>query len=203
MNQTLTSNTLSSVVQMLRPAFTLFIVLSLVTGLAYPLLVTGIAQSVFPDQANGSLIKRDGQPVGSRLIGQSFTDPKYFWGRPSATSPMSHNASASGGSNLGTLNPSLVEAVQPRIEALRTADPGNTASVPVDLVTASGSGLDPYISRAAADYQAGRIARTRNIPEAQVRTLIERHTVGVWLGFLGEPRVNVLELNLDLDSASH
>jgi K+-transporting ATPase ATPase C chain len=185
---------------LLRPAITLFIVLSLVTGLVYPLLVTGVAQVAFSDQANGSLILRDGKPVGSHLIGQPFSDPKHFWGRLSATSPMSYNASSSGGSNLGPMNPALVDAANARIEALRAADPGNTVPVPVDLVTASGSGLDPYISRAAADYQVMRVARARGIPETQVRALVERHTQGVWLGFLGEPRVNVLELNLALDA---
>jgi potassium-transporting ATPase KdpC subunit len=185
---------------LLRPALTLFVVISLLTGLAYPLLVTGIAQVAFNDAANGSLITRDGKVVGSRLIGQSFSQPKYFWGRPSATGPMSHNAGASGGSNLGPLNPALTHAVKGRIEALRAADPGNTAPVPVDLVTTSASGLDPHISRAAADYQTRRVARERGLPQADVRALIEAHTEGRWLGFLGEPRVNVLLLNLALDA---
>jgi K+-transporting ATPase ATPase C chain len=184
----------------LRPALVLFVILSLLTGLAYPLLVTGVAQLAFPDAANGSLMVRNGQVVGSRLIGQSFADPKYFWSRPSATGPMADNASASGGSNLGPLNPALVDAVKGRIDALRAADPGNTAPVPVDLVTTSASGLDPHISRAAADYQAARVARVRGVPVAQVQGLIEHSTQGVWLGFLGEPRVNVLELNLALDA---
>lgn len=185
---------------LLRPALTLFVLLSAVTGLLYPLAVTGIAQVAFPGAANGSLVVRDGQVVGSALIGQSFTDPKHFWGRPSATGPMSHNAGASSGSNLGPLNPALAEAVKARVEALRTADPGNTAPVPVDLVTASASGLDPHISRAAADYQIARVARTRGVPEAELRRLVAQHAEGVWLGFIGEPRVNVLALNLALDA---
>ena len=202
MNPSIVPSTTSPVESMLRPALTLFVVLSLVTGIAYPLLVTGIAQTAFSDQANGSLVLREGQPVGSHLIGQTFVDTKHFWGRLSATSPMSYNASSSGGSNLGPMNPALVDAAKARIEALRSADAGNTAPVPVDLVTASASGLDPHISRAAADYQVMRVANARGIPEARVRTLVEHHTEGVWLGFLGEPRVNVLELNLALDTAS-
>jgi len=187
---------------LLRPALTLFIVLSLITGLAYPLLVTGIAQTAFPGAANGSLIEQGGKVIGSRLIGQPFSDPKHFWSRPSATGPMAYNASVSSGSNLGPLNPALAEAVKARIEALRAADPGNTTPVPVDLITASGSGLDPHISRAAADYQAARVAKARGLPEAQVRALIDRHTEGAWLGFIGEARVNVLALNLALDTAA-
>lgn len=187
---------------LLRPALTLFVVLSLITGLAYPLLVTGIAQTAFADAANGSLIEQDGQVIGSRLIGQPFSDPKHFWSRPSATGPMAYNASVSSGSNLGPLNPALADAVKARIEALRAADPGNTAPVPVDLITASGSGLDPHISRAAADYQAARVAKARGLPEAQVRALIDQHTQGAWLGFIGEARVNVLALNLALDIAA-
>ena len=185
---------------MLRPALTLFLLLSLVTGLAYPLLVTGAAQAAFPHPANGSLVVVDGQAVGSALIGQAFSDPKHFWGRPSATGPMGHNAGASSGSNLGARNPALVAAVQARVEALRAADPGNTAVVPVDLVTASASGLDPHISRAAADYQLARVARVRGLPEADVRKLVDANTEGQWLGFLGEARVNVLLLNLALDA---
>jgi K+-transporting ATPase ATPase C chain len=203
MSQIIAPTTMSPREGVVRPALTLFIVLSVVTGLAYPLLVTTIAQSAFPDQANGSLLLRDGKPVGSRLIGQAFSDPGHFWGRPSATAPMSHNASASAGSNLGPMNASLTDAVQARIEALRASDPGNTAPVPADLVTASASGLDPHISRAGADYQVTRVTRVRGIPEDQVRALVEQHTEGVWLGFLGEPRVNVLELNLALDVAPH
>jgi potassium-transporting ATPase KdpC subunit len=184
----------------LRPALVLFVLLSALTGLLYPLAVTGAAKVVFPDQAAGSLIERDGQVVGSRLIGQNFSDPKHFWGRPSATTPMAYNAAASGGSNQGPLNPALVEAVKGRVEALRAADPGNTAPVPVDLVTTSASGLDPDISPAAAAYQAGRVARVRGLPVAQVDALIARHTEAPFGGFLGEPRVNVLALNLALDA---
>ena len=184
----------------LRPALVLFLLLSVVTGLAYPLLVTGLAQVLFPAQANGSLIVVDGKTVGSALIGQSFSAPGYFWGRPSATGPMSHNAGASSGSNLGARNPALAEAVKGRIEALRAADPGNTAPVPVDLVTASGSGLDPHISRAAADYQLARVAKARGLTTTQVQALVDAHSEGKLLGFLGEPRVNVLQLNLALDA---
>jgi K+-transporting ATPase ATPase C chain len=184
----------------LRPALVLFVLLSALTGLLYPLAVTGAAKVVFPDRAAGSLIERDGQVVGSRLIGQNFSDPKHFWGRPSATTPMAYNAAASGGSNQGPLNPALVEAVKGRVEALRAADPGNTAPVPVDLVTTSASGLDPDISPAAAAYQAGRVARVRGLPVAQVDALIARHTEAPFGGFLGEPRVNVLALNLALDA---
>jgi K+-transporting ATPase ATPase C chain len=191
----------SSIRTVIRPALVLFVLLSALTGIAYPLVVTGIAQAAFPQQAAGSLVLRHGKPVGSLLIGQTFSDPKYFWGRPSATSPYPNNASASGGSNLGPLNPALADAVKGRIEALGAADPGNTAAVPVDLVTASGSGLDPHISIAAAQYQAARVARERKLPLAQVQQLIDRHAEGRLLGLLGEPRVNVLQLNLALDAA--
>ena len=183
-----------------RPALVCFAFLTALTGIAYPLVVTGIAQSAFPAQAGGSLIVRDGRTVGSALIGQNFSDPKYFWGRPSATAPTPNNASASGGSNLGPLNPALAEAVKSRIESLRTADPGNTAVVPVDLVTASASGLDPHTSVSAAMYQAARVARLRQLPLAQVQQLIAQHAEGRLLGLLGEPRVNVLQLNLALDA---
>jgi len=184
---------------LIRPAVTLFILLSLVTGLLYPLLVTGVSQALFPAQATGSLIERDGKLIGSRLIGQNFTDPKYFWGRPSATSPYPNNAAASGGSNLGPLNPALKAAVESRIKAVRTADPGNAALVPVDLVTASASGLDPHISPAAADYQMGRVARARGLAAETVRAVVAQHTEHRQWGLFGEPRVNVLELNLALD----
>ena len=185
---------------LLRPALTLFAALSLITGLLYPLLVTGVAQTAFPHQANGSLITQGGKTVGSELIGQSFTEPGHFWGRPSTTAPMPYNASASGGSNLGPTNPALADAVKARIEALRAADPGNTRPVPVDLVTASASGLDPQISPAAADYQAARVAKARGLPLAQVQALVQQHTESPWLGLLGEPRVNVLALNLALEA---
>jgi len=184
---------------LIRPAVTLFILLSVITGLIYPLLVTGIGQALFPQQAAGSLIERDGKLVGSRLIGQNFTDPKYFWGRPSATSPYPYNAAASGGSNLGPLNPALKEAVKSRVKALRIADPGNAAPVPVDLVTASASGLDPHISPAAAEYQVTRVARARGLAPETVRNLVTQQTENRQWGIFGEPRVNVLELNLALD----
>jgi len=184
----------------LRPALVLFLLLTVLTGFLYPLLVTGLARLLFPQQAAGSILMRDGRAVGSRLIGQSFSAPGYFWGRPSATTPQPYNGTASGGSNLGPLNPALPDAVKPRIAALRAADPGNEAPVPVDLVTASGSGLDPEISVAAADYQAARIARARGLAPERVRALIAQHSEGRLLGVLGEPRVNVLELNLALDA---
>jgi K+-transporting ATPase ATPase C chain len=197
----MTSAPVSANAAVIRPALVLFVLLSALTGLAYPLLVTGIGQAVFPAQANGSLVERDGKVVGSALIGQGYTDPKYFWGRPSATGPMANNAAASGGSNLGPLNPALADAVKGRIAALRTADPGNAAPVPIDLVTASGSGLDPHISVAAAQFQAARVAKARGLPLPLVGQLIDQHTEGRLLGFIGEPRVNVLRLNLALDAA--
>ncbi len=183
-----------------RPALVTFAALTALTGIAYPLVVTGIGQALVADRAAGSLIVRDGKPVGSTLIGQNFSDPKYVWGRPSATNPMPYNASSSGGSNQGPLNPALTDAVKRRIKALRTADPGNTAPVPVDLVTASGSGLDPHVSVAGALYQAARVAKARNLQLAQVQQLIEKHTERQLFGFLGEPRVNVLQLNLAIDA---
>ena len=185
---------------LIRPAVVLFVLLSIITGLIYPLLVTGIGQALFPQQAAGSLIERDGKLIGSRLIGQNFTDPQYFWGRPSATAPQPYNAAASGGSNLGPLNPVLKDAVESRVKALRTADPGNTQPVPIDLVTASASGLDPHISPAAADYQIARVARARGLAPEAVRNLVVQHTEARQWGVFGEPRVNVLELNLALDA---
>jgi potassium-transporting ATPase KdpC subunit len=182
-----------------RPAIVLFLLLTLLTGIVYPLVVTGLATALFPQQAAGSLMVKNGTAVGSRLIGQSFTDPKYFWGRPSATTPQPYNGLASNGSNLGPLNPALAAAIKPRIAALRAADPGNTAPVPVDLVTASGSGLDPEISLAAAEYQLPRIARVRGLAPRQLQALLASHTRFRLLGLIGEPRVNVLELNLALD----
>lgn len=186
----------------LRAALLLFLLLSAVTGLLYPLLVTGAAQALFPRQANGSLIERGGHPVGSALIGQAFTEPRYFWGRPSATAPAPYNAAASGGSNLGPTSGPLKDAVRERVAALRAADPGNTAPVPVDLVTASGSGLDPHISLAAALYQAPRVARARGLAPGAVAALVEGQAQRPLIPGLGEPRVNVLELNLALDAAA-
>lgn len=183
----------------IRPAVSVFVLLTGLTGIVYPLLTTGLGQAFFPEQVNGSLIEIDGKTLGSSLIGQEFTDPKYVWGRLSATGPAPYNAAASSGSNLGPLNPALKTAVEGRIAALREADPENTASVPVDLVTASGSGLDPHISPAAAHYQAARIARIRQWPQPQVDALIAEHTEGRQWGLFGEPRVNVLQLNLALD----
>ncbi len=185
----------------LRSALMVFFILTIVTGVAYPLAVTGIAQLLFPHQANGSLIYKDGKPIGSTLVGQPFDDPKYFWGRPSATAPFPYNASASSGSNLGPTNPVLIETVKTRVAALKAADPRNDAPVPVDLVTASGSGLDPHISPAAAEYQVRRVTRARGAEEAFVRTLVSQHTEGRQMGMLGERRVNVLALNLALDAS--
>lgn len=183
----------------LKPACVMLAIFTVLTGMVYPAAVTGLAQALFPGQANGSLIRdRDGRLQGSRLIGQPYSDPGLFWGRPSATAPYPYNAGASGGSNQGPLNPALKDAVQARIQALREADPGNTAPVPVDLVTASASGLDPQISPAAAEYQVGRVARARHLAPQTVRDLVARHTEDRQWGVLGEPRVNVLELNLEL-----
>jgi K+-transporting ATPase ATPase C chain len=185
---------------LLRPAIVLFVLLTLLTGIVYPLLVTVLARLLFPAEAGGSLIQRDGRAVGSSLIGQNFADPGHFWGRPSATTPQPYNGTASNASNLGPLNAALTDAVKERIAALRAADSGNPAPIPVDLVTASGSGLDPHISVAAADYQAVRVARVRALPLPRVQALIAEHTAGRLLGVIGEPRVNVLELNLALDA---
>jgi potassium-transporting ATPase KdpC subunit len=186
---------------MLRPLLVLFILLTVLTGVVYPLLVTVIGRMVFPNQVSGSLVMRDGKAVGSSLIGQSFQEPKYFWGRISATAPMPNNATSSGGSNLGPTNPALIEAVRGRIEALKAADPENSAPVPVDLVTASGSGLDPHISPAAALYQAARVARERHMDPAKVRQIVLAHVETPQWWVFGEPRVNVLLLNLALDRA--
>jgi K+-transporting ATPase ATPase C chain len=183
-----------------RPALSIFVVLTLITGGLYPLLVTLVGRAAFPAQAAGSLISRDDKIIGSQLIGQNFSEPKYFWGRLSATAPQPYNAAASSGSNLGPLNPALIDNVQARIAALRTIDPANTALVPVDLVTASGSGLDPEISPAAAQYQLARVARARGVDGATVAALIRQNTAGRQLGIFGEPRVNVLALNLALDT---
>jgi K+-transporting ATPase ATPase C chain len=183
----------------IRPACLMFLVITLVTGVVYPLAVTGLGQVLFPQQANGSIVIVDGKAVGSALIGQQFSSPGRFWGRPSATGPYPYNAGASSGSNLGPLNPALSDAVKGRVEALKAADPGNEQAVPIDLVTASASGLDPEISLAAAHYQATRVAKARNLPVDQVKALIEQHAKRPWLGIFGEPRVNVLALNIALD----
>jgi K+-transporting ATPase ATPase C chain len=187
-------------IKALRPALVIFALLSVITGLVYPGVVTLVGKTLFANQAEGSLIERDGKVIGSRLLGQAFTSPKYFWARPSATSPQPNNAAISSGSNLATTNPNLDAAVRDRIGALRAADPGNARPVPVDLVTASASGLDPHISPAAAEYQVNRIARVRGLDERLVRQLVTAATEGRTFGLLGEPRVNVLELNLALDS---
>jgi K+-transporting ATPase ATPase C chain len=186
---------------MMRPLLVLFALLTVVTGLAYPLAVTGIGRVFFADQASGSLVRRGGAVVGSSLIGQSFQEPKYFWGRLSATAPMPNNGAGSGASNLGPTNPALIDAVRGRIEALKAADPGNVASIPVDLVTASGSGLDPHISPAAALYQVMRVARARHLDPIRLRQLVVAHVEEPQWGIFGEARVNVLLLNLDLDRA--
>ena len=190
----------------IRASLVSLLALTIVTGVAYPLFVTGVAQAAFPHQANGSILVKDGKPVGSRLIGQSFDDPKYFWGRLSATTDangkaLPYNAGSSVGSNLGPTNPALLDAVKGRADALAAADPDNHDSIPVDLVTSSGSGLDPDISPAAALYQVHRVAKARGLKDEEVRALVEKHTEGRQLGIFGEPRVNVLELNLGLDGA--
>jgi K+-transporting ATPase ATPase C chain len=187
----------------LRPLLSTFVFFLILTGVAYPLLVTGIAQVFFPAQANGSLIEKNGQPVGSSLIGQNFSSDGYFWGRLSATASYPYNAGLSGGSNLGPLNPALVQAVNGRIQALKTADPGNLMKVPADLATSSASGLDPEISLASAEYQINRVAKARHLSVAQLRSLIQAHTLPILFGFLGETRVNVLEVNLALDQFSN
>lgn len=179
----------------------LFATLTVVTGIVYPLAVTGLAQLLFPQQANGSIVRSNGQPVGSALIGQPFSSPGYFWGRPSATAPQPYNAAASSGSNLGPVNPALLTAVKARIEALRVAHPDHEQPLPIDLVTASASGLDPDISLAAAYYQANRVATSRNLPMARITSLVAEYAQRPWLGFLGEPRVNVLALNRALDQS--
>jgi K+-transporting ATPase ATPase C chain len=186
---------------LVRPALSLFIALTVLTGLLYPAAITAIAQLAFPHAANGSVVERGGVVVGSALIGQPFSAPGHFWSRPSATSPMPDNGDASSGSNLGPLNPALVDAVKARVAALRAADPGNTVPVPVDLVTASASGLDPHISVAAAQYQVGRVARATGLSRERVQALVDRRTEEPLFGFLGEARVNVLLLNLDVDDA--
>ncbi len=191
----------------IKPAVLMLLFITIVTGLVYPMLTTALAQVLFPAKANGSLIERDGKVVGSRLIGQNFTEAKYFWGRLSATAPFAYNAAASGGSNLGPLNPALESAARARLDALAKADAGSTAgtaaparAAPIDLITSSGSGLDPHISVAAAEFQLARVARARNLPEATVRARLDAHTEGKWLGVFAAARVNVLELNLDLDA---
>lgn len=184
---------------LLRPAIVLFAVLTVLTGLIYPLMMTGLAQAIFPRQANGSLLMKDGKVIGSSLIGQNFSDRRYFWGRPSATSPQANNAANSGASNLGPTNPALTDAVKGRIDALKAAGPVPAGQVPVDLVTASASGLDPDISPAAAYYQVLRVAAVRQLSPARVRALVDSHITPPQWGFLGEARVNVLQLNLDLD----
>ena len=191
---------LSTLASQLRPALSLFLVLTVVTGLAYPAAVTGLARALFPAQAAGSLIEHEGRVVGSTLVGQNFTDPGHFWGRHSATAPYPYNGAASGGANQGPLNPALIDAVKARIAALRAADPSNDAPFPVDLVTASGSGLDPHISPAAAEYQVERVARARRLDPGVVRELVARHRSEAQFGLFGDARVNVLTLNLALDA---
>ena len=184
---------------MIRNSLMSLLLFTVLTGLIYPLAVTGLAQAIFPSQANGSIIEKNGKAVGSSLIGQQFEDPKYFWGRLSATGPYPYNGGSSSGSNLGQNNPALMTNVEGRIKALHEAEPGNTAKIPVDLVTASGSGLDPHISQAAAEYQLHRVAKARGLDDAEVRNIVANNTKGRWIGVIGEPVVNVLELNLALD----
>ena len=183
----------------LRTAFITLVLFTGITGVLYPLLVTGIAQLIFPEKANGSLIQKNGKLLGSEFIGQQFSNPKYFWSRPSATSPAAYNAGASSGSNYGPTNPALFEVIQKRIKELKDIDPQNTKPIPVDLVTSSGSGLDPHISVVSALYQLSRVARIRRMNEDRIRSLVDQYTEDRQLGFLGEPRVNVLKLNLALD----
>ena len=192
---------MNTILNQIRVAAVMLLVLTVLTGLAYPLLTTGIAQVAFHKRANGSLIVRNGKVVGSELIGQPFDDPKYFWSRPSATTPLAYNAAASAGSNLAVANPAELDAIRQRVAVLRTVDPQNTTLIPVDLVTASASGLDPHISVAAAQYQVPRVARARQMSEAAVRQLVDKYTEGRQFGLIGEPRVNVLRLNLALDEA--
>ncbi|HEY3598918.1 MAG TPA: potassium-transporting ATPase subunit KdpC [Paraburkholderia sp.] len=188
---------------MFRPLIVLFVVLTVITGIAYPAVMTGFAQAVFNHEANGSLIEQNGKVVGSALLGQQFDAPKYFWGRLSATSPMPYNASGSGGSNLGPLNPALHDEVQGRIDALKAAGTDVSKPIPVDLVTSSSSGLDPEISPAAAAYQVERVAKVRGVQPVDVQALVDRYTTGRWLGLIGEARVNVLQLNVALDAMQH
>jgi len=189
--------------RLIRNSLMMLLLMTLITGVLYPLVATGLAQVIFPGQANGSLIVKNGKPIGSTLIGQSFTDARYFWGRPSATTPNPNNAASSSGSNTGPTNPALVDAVKQRIDALHAVDPTNNAPVPVDLVTTSASGLDPEISPAAAQYQVARVAQARKLSASQVQALVSEYTSGRTLGILGEPRVNVLKLNLALDAPQH
>jgi K+-transporting ATPase ATPase C chain len=189
-------------VRHIRSALMTLLLLTLTTGVLYPLVVTGIGQALFPSRVNGSIIRRNGRAVGSALIGQAFSSPRYFWSRPSATRPFPYNAASSSGSNYGPLNPALLKAVKERVDLLRAADPQNGGPIPADLVTASASGLDPHISIAAAMYQVGRVARARYMPEAKVRALVSRYTDRPFLGVIGEPTVNVLRLNLALDESS-
>ncbi|MCF6154981.1 MAG: potassium-transporting ATPase subunit KdpC [Candidatus Brocadia sp.] len=184
----------------MKPAIVSFLLLTIITGILYPLSVTGIAQVLFRERANGSLVYRDGNPIGSLLIGQHFDDPKYLWGRISSTSPVQFNAASSSGSNLGPTNSVLIDVVKARIKALKTADPDNTSPIPVDLVTSSAGGLDPHISLAAAYYQIPRVARLRGLSQDTVKGIVRKHTYNRFLGLIGEPVVNVLEVNLDLDS---